>query len=182
MSFVYGDGGRMSGWAWNAWVLAAVFGLWLSSGTQRERPLVAEPRQDLVRRLEARVVAKPDDEAARRDLAQAYLDVRAPGLALHVVESAPAALRHRPRLEHLYARALTEEGRSADALRAQRRVLAACAETNDACETWFLAAATRRADILQELVHFGIEDAQAHPERSAIAYHKATRQARLAVR
>lgn len=172
----------MSGWAWNAWVLAAVFGLWLSSGTQRERPLVADDRLEIVRRMEARVIALPDDESARRDLAQAYLDVRAPGLAIHVVESAPKALRHRPRLEHIYARALTEQGRSQDALRAERRVLAECEKTSAACETWFLAAATRRADILEELVNFGIKDAQAYPERTAIAYHNATRQARLAVR
>lgn len=175
----------MSGWAWNAWVLAAVVGLWLSSGTQRERPLVAAMTAgDLnptIRRLEARVVGAPDDETARRELAQAYLDAREPGLAVHVVESAPEAIRRRPRIEHVYARALTEQGRSGDALRAQRRVLAACAESDGACDTWFLAAATRRADILEELVHFGIEDANAYPEMSAIAYHNATRQARLAV-
>lgn len=175
----------MSGWAWNAWVLAAVVGLWLSSGTQRERPLVGAVSgghlDDSIRVLEARVVATPADETARRDLAQAYLDARAPGLAVHVIESAPEAMRHRPRVEHVYARALAEEGRSGDALRAQRRVLAACAQADGACDTWFLAAATRRADILEELVHFGIEDAQAHPEMSAVAYHNATRQARLAV-
>lgn len=170
----------MSGWAWNAWVLAAVFGLWLSSGTQRERPLVAEQAQGVVSSLEARVMASPADENARRDLAQAYLDTRVPGLAIHAIESAPEGVRHRAKVEHVYARALAEQGRSGDALRAERRALAACSE-GESCETWFLAAATRRADILQELVHFGVEDAQAYPEISAVAYHNATRQARLAV-
>lgn len=170
----------MSGWAWNAWVLAAVFGLWISSGTQRERSLVAEPKLESLRQLEARVVASPGDEMARRELAQAYLDARAPGLAIHAVESAPPAIRQRPRVQHIYARALTEQGRSGDALLAQRRVLAAC--ESETCETWFLAAATRRADILEQLVNFGIDDAQAYPEMSAVAYHNATRQARLAVR
>ncbi len=173
----------MSGWAWNAWVLAAVFGLWLSSGTQRERPLVAEHAQGVVADLEARVVASPTDEAARRDLAQAYLDTRAPGLAIHAIEAAPEAVRHRAKVEHVYARALAEQGRSGDALRAERRAIAACVDeaSGEKCETWFLASATRRADILQELVHFGVEDAQAYPEISAVAYHNATRQARLAV-
>lgn len=172
----------MSGWAWNAWVLAAVFGLWLSSGTQRERPLVADHAQGVVANLEARVIAAPEDEAARRDLAQAYLDTRAPGLAVHAIESAPEAVRRRAKVEHVYARALAEQGRSGDALRAERRVLAACSDdAGEKCETWFLASATRRADILQELVHFGVEDAQAYPEISAVAYHNATRQARLAV-
>ena len=171
----------MSGWAWNVWVLAAVFGLWLSSGTQRERPLVADERVSALQTLEARVIAAPSDEIARRELAQAYLDARSPGLAVRAVESAPEAVRRMPRIEHLYARALTENGQSGDALRAERRALAACDKAPGSCETWFLAAATRRADILAELVHFGIEDAQAHPERSAVAYHNATRQARLAI-
>lgn len=171
----------MSGWAWNAWVLAAVFGLWLSSGTQRERPLVADERIESLAKLEARVVAAPSDELARRDLAQAYLDARSPGLALRAIEAAPVDVRQQPRIEHVYARALAENGQSGDALRAERRALAACASETTRCETWFIAAATRRADILGELVSSGIEDAQAYPERSAIAYFNATRQARLAV-
>lgn len=171
----------MSGWAWNAWVLAAVFGLWLSSGTQRERPLVENNHHASLQTLEARVVAAPGDDRARRDLAQAYLDARSPGLAIRVVESAPEAVRRQPTVEHVYARALTENGQSGDALRAERRALAACDFAPQSCDVWFLASATRRVDILEELVHFGIEDAQAHPERSAVAYHNATRQARLAI-
>ena len=98
----------MSGWAWNVWVLAAVFGLWLSSGTQRERPLVADERVTALQALEARVIASPSDELARRDLAQAYLDARAPGMAVRAVEAAPEVVRRMPRVEHLYARALNE--------------------------------------------------------------------------
>ncbi|MBK6693347.1 MAG: hypothetical protein IPG50_14235 [Myxococcales bacterium] len=172
----------MSGVAWNAWVLAAVFGLWLASGTQRERPLVATDRADIVRTLEARVAEAPADVSARRDLAQAYLDVRAPGLALRAIEAAPERVRHEPSVEHVYARALAENGRSGDALLAERRALAACDDDTRTCDAWFIAAATRRADFFSELVHRGIEDAQAHPEMSAVAYHSATRQARLAVR
>jgi predicted Zn-dependent protease len=174
----------MSGWAWNVCVLTAVFGLWLSSGTQRERPLVANDCLETLQRLEANIVASPDDETVRRELVQAYLDARNPGMAVRAVEAAPEAVRVRPRVEHLYARALAESGQSGDALRAQRRALAACSKlegSSDACDSWFIAAATRRADIFEELVRFGIEDAQAYPERSAIAYHSATRQARLAV-
>ena len=43
------------------------------------------------------------------------------------------------------------------------------------------STATRRADILRELVSLGVEDAQAHPEMSLVAYQNATREARIAV-
>ena len=42
-----------------------------------------------------------------------------------------------------------------------------------------LVLALRRVDILRELVAMGIEDAQANPEESLVAYENATREARL---
>jgi len=170
--------------AWNVSVLLAIGALWLASGTQREKPVVVTAAADTahVRALEASVASSPGDATARRDLAQAYLDAHAPGLALRVVDSAPAVVRSTPVMQHVYARALLDEGRSVDALAAENRVLAACNATQDgttACDTWLIASATRRADILRELVDLGVEDAQAHPEASAIAYHNATREARL---
>jgi hypothetical protein len=50
------------------------------------------------------------------------------------------------------------------------------------CDAWLIASARRRADILEELVGLGVEDARAQPEASAVAYHNATREVRLAVR
>ena len=178
---------------WNGVVLGAVAALWLASGTQREKPVLAEARTDEVRALEARVAATPADATEARQLAQAYLDARAPGLALSVIESAPVAVRNDPAVEHLYARALLDQGRAIDALAAEQRVLARCsvpgeereqggADGMTACDTWLIASATRRADILAQLVQLGVEDANAHPEVSAVAYHNATREARLAVR
>jgi hypothetical protein len=169
--------------AGNAALLVAVGALWLASGTQHEKAVLAESHNEAVRALEVQVAMAPGDAMRRRDLAQAYLDVHAPGLAVGVVESAPAAVRTSPLIEHVYARALLDEGRSVDALAAERRVLARCAPSADdesPCDTWLLASATRRADILRELVDLGVDDAQAHPEASAIAYHNATREARLA--
>jgi hypothetical protein len=127
----------------------------------------------------------PADAVRRRELAQAYLDAKAPGLAIRVVESAPASSRENPALEHVYARALIEQGRSTDALAAEHRVLAACDRDADRgerrCDTWLILSATRRSEILRQLVDLGVDDAQAHPEASAIAYHNATREAKLAV-
>jgi len=170
--------------AWNVGLLAAIGALWLASGTQREKPVLDDARVTSVRALEAEVSANPANVARRRELAQAYLDAHLPGLAIGVVEAAPAAVRSEPILDHVYARALLEEGRSAAALAAEESVLASCAPAADGvsrCDTWLLASATRRAEILRELVGLGVEDAQAHPEASAIAYHNATREAKLAL-
>ncbi len=166
---------------WNVAVLAGVAGLWVASGTQRERPVLGEATSALAP-LEGRVAMQPADAHATRDLAQAYLDAASPGLALAMVERAPLAVRREPAIEHTYARALLDQGRAIDALAAERRVLDACAgDPATPCDAWLLASATRRADILAELVQLGIEDAQAHPEASAVAYHNATREARLAL-
>jgi hypothetical protein len=165
---------------WNVVVLAAVSGLWLASGTQREKPVLAETPAAL-QPLEAKVAAHPTDAVATRELAQAYLDASSPGLALGVVERSPASVRQAPQIEHVYARALLDQGRAIDALASERLVLDQCAGDASPCDAWLIASATRRADILQELVQLGVEDAQAHPEASAIAYHNATREARLAL-
>ena len=110
-----------------------------------------------------------------------------------------SAVRSEPAVTHLYARALLDQGRAVDALAAEGRVLDACAAASErederghlgaegetgklTCDAWLVASATRRADILAQLVELGIEDANAHPEVTAVAYHKATREARLAIR
>ena len=175
--------------AYSAGILTAVGILWLASGIEREHTVLGlgpapQGQTEEVRKLEATVAEHPDDARARRDLAQAYLDARSPGLALRAVESSPPSIRHEAIVDHVYARALLDAGRSADALAAEKRVLAICgdeATVNRDCDTWLLVSATRRADILQELVSLGVEDAQAHPEQSSVAYVNATREARLAL-
>jgi hypothetical protein len=172
--------------AWNVAVLVAVGGLWLASGTQREKPVVTQPTPAM-RALETEVASHPTDAPATRQLALAYLDASSPGLALSVIARSPASVRRDPSVDHVYARALLDQGRAVDALAAERRVLDRCAASvsSDAevpgCDAWLVASATRRAEILQQLVQLGIEDAQAHPEASAVAYHNATREARLAI-
>jgi hypothetical protein len=160
-------------------VLVAAAALWMASGVSGERPVLSDKASVAVQSLEARVAAHPEDGFATRELAQAYLDARAPGLAMSLVQHAPAAVQAEPRVEHVLARALLDQGRAEQALAVEHRVLDTCATTT--CETWLIASATRRADILRELVQLGIEDAQAHPEASAIAYTNATREAHLAV-
>jgi hypothetical protein len=166
-------------------VLAAAGALWLMGGIQRERPVLAVTAPASVRALEARVAAAPNDPTATRALAQVYLDARQPGLAVVLVRGAPEGVRRDVRVQHVYARALIDEGLDAEALAAEQRVVGACRPladrraAPDGCDAVLLASAMRRADILRELVSLGVEDAQAHPEMSLVAYRNATREARV---
>jgi len=163
---------------WNVAVLLAIGLIWVAGSTQREKRVVGDTHTDRVALLEEQAAASPSDPARVRALVQAYLDARAPGMALAAVERAPEAVRADPSVEHLYARALLDQGRSADALAAEKRVLARCADPSSevpACSSYLIASATRRAEILEQLVALGVEDANAHPEASSLAYHNATR-------
>jgi hypothetical protein len=165
--------------------------LWATSGTQRERALLSDGPRDVAERVrvcEASAAAHPDDPDALRALAQAYLDAQQPGLALDILEASPATLRSEPRTQHVYARALLDQGRNDDALAAESRVVASCMPVADrvpasasgpGCDPVLLASAVRRAAILKELVARGVEDTRAQPEESFVAYQNATREARV---
>lgn len=165
---------------WNVAVLLAIGAIWFAGTTQHEKPVVTSTHIDLVAPLEEEAALHPSAKTVGA-LAQAYLDARAPGMALAAIERSPSSVKVEPPVEHLYARALLDQGRSRDALAAERRVLERCADPDGlTCSMTLLASATRRADILAELVGLGVEDANAHPEASSLAYVNATRQARLA--
>jgi hypothetical protein len=77
-------------------------------------------------------------------------------------------------------------GRCDDALAVEQRVVDRCSPLVSGsavagCDPVLLASAMRRADILRELVSLGVQDAQAHPEASLVAYQNATREARVMV-
>ncbi|CAN5568113.1 hypothetical protein BH09MYX1_BH09MYX1_24400 [soil metagenome] len=162
-------------------ILAAVGALFLASGTQHEHAVISDGKTDTMRTLEADYGTK-GDATALSALVQGYLDAQAPGLAISAVENASPALQSTPKVQHVYARALVEAGRTNEALAAEQRVLDACAATDGVCDSWLVASATRRSDIMRQMVSLGIEDAQAYPEASAIAYASATREARLVSR
>ena len=170
---------------WNVAVLVAIGAIWFCGTTQREKPVVGDSSHTgPVATLEKKVASAPNDPKATRELAQAYLDIRQPGMAIGVIERASQQVREEPTVEHLYARALLEQGRSQDALAAEKRVLAKCADPSvevPACSTWLIASATRRAEIIEQLVQLGVEDTNAQPEASSLAYHNATRQVSLSV-
>jgi hypothetical protein len=202
---IFGKGHSMGLRAYGVAVLAAAALLWAMSGTQKEKPVLAatQPpgRPDTVRALELSAALHPDSAEPTRALAQAYLDVRQPGLAVVLVEGATPTVRDDVRVQHVYARALVDEGRNEEALAVERGVVASCstsyrdgsgkeASRNGArattqlddreCDSVLLASAVRRTGILRELVSLGVEDAEAHPEMSLLAYQNATREARVA--
>ena len=175
--------------AYGVAVLTATAALWLMSGTQREHSLLPDSSPASVRTLESAVASERSDTAKTVELALAYLDARQPGLAVALVEAAPAAARSDVRLQHVYARALIDEGRNDQALAVERNVVGACRSVAEAtetpaavgCDSLLLASAIRRTSILGELVSLGVRDAQAHPEQARIAYRNATREARVMV-
>ncbi len=172
---------------YGAAVLSAAIGLWTMAGPQRGEPLWAGASSDAIRDLETAVARSARDPGPVRALAQAYVDARQPGLAVALVQRSSAEVRDDVRVRHVYARALLDEGRSEQALAAEGTVLAACgplAEGGrgaDGCGPLLLASASRRVGILRELVSRGVEDAQAHPEETLVAYQNATREARVMV-
>lgn len=169
---------------WNVAVLVAIGALWFCGTTQREKPVTTQSHTTKLSALESKAANSANDPVALRELAQAYLDSNQPGMAVGSIEHASPTVRAEPNVEHIYARALLEQGRSADALAAEKRVLDKCADPSTevpACSTWLIASATRRAEIIEQLVQLGVEDANAHPEASSLAYHNATRQVSLSV-
>lgn len=168
-------------------VLAAGGLLWAMSGTPKEKPVLAAAEPQGVRALEFNAAAHPESAESTRALAQAYLDVRQPGLAIVLVEGAAPTVHDDVRVQHVYARALVDEGRNDEALAVEGGVVARChpvaegAPAPSGCDGVLLASAMRRSDILRELVSMGVEDAQAHPEMSLVAYQNATREARVMV-
>jgi hypothetical protein len=173
--------------AYGVTVLAAAAALWVMSGTQREKPVLAATEPEAVRTLEVAAAAHPGNAEATRALAQAYLDARQPGLAVVLVEGAAPTVRDDVRVQHVYARALVDAGRNEEALAVEKGVVAACrplaegASARPGCDPTLLASAMRRTDILSELVSLGVNDAQANPEISLVAYQNATREARVMV-
>lgn len=165
---------------WNGVVLAGLGVFWLASTTQREHAVLGLHEAE-VGKLEAQIADAPHDPAKVEALAQKYLEAKSPGLAVRLVESQPPTVQTVPSVQHVYARALLDQGRSADALAAEQRVLDRCAADEGSCTNFLVASATRRVDILRELAKLGVEDAQAYPEKSQLAYHNATRQVGLVV-
>jgi len=168
--------------------LAALLGvsvLWVMTGTEREKPLLNARVSPALAALEAKAAAHPDDPGAALELAQAYLDARQPGLAVVLLQTASHAVRADLRVQHIGARALLDEGQNGAALVAEQAVVAACAPATPSgvspCDDVLAASARRRLAILEQMVAFGVNDVQAQPEMSLVAYKSATHETRISL-
>lgn len=150
-------------------LIAAILVLCTLAGTNREAPLVGNEKFGPdVASLEDRVAQHPDDLGALSDLCQAYLDRRAPGLALAAIQHASESVRQSARITHLSAMALLHEGRASEALMNERQAISRCGQGS--CGAWLLASALRHEEFLAELVRSGVEDWKRDPDATVAAY------------
>ena len=111
------EGSDMGLRAYGVAVLAAAAALWAMSGTQREKPLLASTAPEAVRALEAAAVARPTILAGD-PRARAGLPRRAAAGPRHRARRERRRRRCAAdvRVQHVYARALVDEGRNDEAL------------------------------------------------------------------
>ncbi|MGE0789975.1 MAG: tetratricopeptide repeat protein [Sandaracinaceae bacterium] len=142
-------------------------------------------------RLEDRVALDPDDRGATLALADRYLAVGQPRLAIAILGAAPAELREDPDTLHRLARAYEETGRMEDALATGELALARCARAlgtegassltpvpERSCSERSLANLDMHARALEAMVRWGVTDVS-HDLRAAEAYRRAIRSARI---
>src|SRR4029078_9745062 len=97
---------------------------------------------------ETRSPRAPPSRAATAALASAYLDRDQPGLATAVIEKAPRAVRERPEVAQLYARALFHRGHAREALAVARDASNACESAS--CPAWLVAKTARQVAFFEQ--------------------------------
>ncbi len=164
----------------NTWLAVGIVvgALLVAGGVESERPVVRPALQsaDELEALERSMVSALDVDAQAR-VAEGYLLSGQSGLAIATIESAPAIVQSAPRIQDIYARALAHQGRAADALLVEERLLAQCEHA--ACPPWIIASASRRATLLAGLVHRGVDDEREEPEHSWVVYKQSARVAHI---
>lgn len=163
----------------NAVVLSGVALLMAASAGQRgPSRLVPAPEASALASLEDRAARNPDDTQAVVALAQAFVDRGSPGLAMAVLDRSPTVIERSPAAADVASAALIGAGDNRRALALTRQTLTRCDE--DACPGTLVARATQREELLSALVSAGIDDLNANPAATEIAYRRAVRQVRIA--
>lgn len=137
-----------------------------------------------VGRLEASAATAPTP-AVVAGLATAYLDQRQPGLALALIDRAPAEIQAAPEVGIVHARATFSMGEPDRALAIVREVAARCDETSATpgdCTAWVRARASLQRDFFEEVVAAGIADPEREPGATLAAHRRSAREVRLAMR
>ena len=162
----------------NAFLIFSVLGVGLAATGRRGVSKVSGAQRggDLAL-LERQSAMNPGDASAAVQLMRHYVEQGEAGMALSVADRTPSAA-DRPAGRDLVARALFSSGRASDALTMTRRVIQEC--EHSPCDATLLARATRREELLTELVDVGVEDADKAPELVQMTYRRTTRTIRVA--
>jgi len=177
--------------------LLACLAVGFASLTVADPVAIMDPADAGVRRLatlEDSVARHPEDADAARELAETYLELRRPGLAVAVLSAADPAVREHPLVAHRLAQAYEASGRLRDARATARLALARCARalgTSDApVGTPTPRHACRARDhvllgmhvlALNRMLEWGVVDPRTDP-RARLAHDLSERRARIATR
>lgn len=174
-------------------LFGAVAVLW--AGTTLTEPAAAlDPTERSTRELAAledAFAADPGDAQIARDLADHYLSIGAPRLAVNALSNTESSVREDPAILHRLALAYEELGRMDDALATARLAQARCGRalgTADssavtpvpahACSERTYAALDMHASALGHMARWGVTDVQSD-DRARHAYVLAVRSARI---
>lgn len=177
----------------NLVILGALVALW--AGLSATEPAAAmDPAAPTTAELEAledRFADDPTDHALALQLAESYLEIDQPGLAIAAIRSADASLLDRPMLAHRLAQAYEQSGRMLDAYATADLAAARCArslgtsgsnavspEPADRCGAREYAVLEMHRTALGHMVEWGI--ATDGDPRARVAYDLAIRRASIA--
>lgn len=178
----------------NVAILGVLAALW--AGLVHTDPVAAldptAPETRELAGLEDAFAHDPGDIALASELADTYLELNQPGLAVAALRSAQPSLLDDPMLAHHLARAYEGSGRLEDAVATAELALARCARslgTQDAasttpvpersCTAREYALLDMHRAALGHMTRMGITDPSADP-RVAVAYDRAFLRARVA--
>ncbi len=179
----------------NIVLLLLLAGAWaqLTATTPTVAFAATDPGTVELARMEDRFARDRTDVALARRLAEAYLDLERPGLAVAALRSGDPAILEHPVVAHRLAQAYEQSGRVRDALATADLALARCARslgTSDApsgtalprfaCSGHEHAVLRVHREALGYMARWGVSRPQADP-RARVAYDIASRSARIAL-
>lgn len=179
----------------NVVLLLLLAGVWAQqTATSPSATFAAEdPGTAELARMEDAFALDSDDVVLARRLAETYLDLQRPGLAIATLRSGDPALLEHPVVAHRLAQAYEQSGRVEDALATSDLALARCARslgTSDApsgtavprfsCDGHQHAVLRMHREALRRMVEWGVARPATDP-RARLAYELASRRARIAL-
>lgn len=179
----------------NVVALVVLAGIWAHlTAAQPEVSFDAlDPGTNELARMEDAFALDADNPVLARQLAETYLDLNRPGLAISILRSAEPEVLEHPVVAHRLAQAYESSGRVLDALATSELALARCARslgTTDApsgtavprfrCDGRQHAVLTMHHKALRHMATWGVASPSSDP-RTQVAYEMASRTARIAL-